>query len=91
LAVNRAGKSYDLYLNGQPIFSGQGFSSTVDQLVFMSQMEVDGPMIDIDDIRMFDSDTPIIPEPSAIHVCLIATIFAAVCGRFRRQLTSGDS
>jgi hypothetical protein len=86
LTVSRADKSYALYLNGQSIFSGQGFSSTVDQLAFMSQMDVVGPVIDVDDIRMYDSNTPIVPEPSAMHLSTIAVVLTAVSRRFGRQL-----
>lgn len=85
LTVRRADKFYDLRLNGDPVFSAQGFHDSIDQLVILNYEPVVGPTIDVDAIRMYDSAAPIIPEPGTLHLCLAPVMAWLFKRRTKRQ------
>jgi len=56
----RATKQFTVYINGTPIFNGQGFAGDIEQIVLLSLMEDAGPTLDIDNLAIIDG-TPQAP------------------------------
>jgi len=52
--AERGSGLFTLAIDGAQVFSGQGFSGNVEQVVFLSLMEVGGPEMDIDDVEIVD-------------------------------------
>lgn len=52
--VERATSQFTLYIDGDQVFTGQGFAGDIEQIVLFSNMEVSGPIWDIDNIIVYD-------------------------------------
>lgn len=52
--VNRATSVFTVFFDGEEVFTGQGFAGNIEQLVLFSAMEVSGPVMDIDNVAIFD-------------------------------------
>jgi len=59
LESNRSTGMYDLYINKEHVFSGQGFAGDIEEVVILSLMEVSGPTLDLDDLNIWDGAAPI--------------------------------
>ena len=44
--------TYYLFINNQHVFSGTGLGSGIGQVAFVSPMETDGPVLDVDDLQI---------------------------------------
>src|SRR6187549_2096303 len=62
IEVDRASSIFDLYFNDQKVFTGQGFGGDIQQVVLFSLMEVEGPVFDLDDLRIFDGVRDLTPS-----------------------------
>lgn len=60
LDVERATSVFTLYFDGVPVFTGQGFTGDIEQVVVLSLMEVNGPTLDIDNLSIWDGQ-PALP------------------------------
>lgn len=56
IAVERATSIFTLYFNGSAVFTGQGFAGDIEQVVVFSLMENAGPVLDIEDLSIFDGE-----------------------------------
>ncbi|MBT1686559.1 Ig-like domain-containing protein [Dawidia soli] len=54
IEVDRDSAYFDLYINDAKIFTGQGFTGNVEEAAILSFMETAGPVMDVDDLRIFD-------------------------------------
>ncbi|HTJ49001.1 MAG TPA: T9SS type A sorting domain-containing protein, partial [Cyclobacteriaceae bacterium] len=60
LEVVRATAVFSLYFNNVKVFEGQGFAGDIEELVILSLMEANGPVLDIDNLAILDG-TPQAP------------------------------
>ena len=56
IEVDRASATFSLAIDGNEVFAGQGFAGDIEQLVFRSLMEVEGPTFDVDNIQIIDGE-----------------------------------
>jgi hypothetical protein len=54
IEADRASAIFEVFINGTSVFTGQGFSGNVEQLVILSLMEVGGPIMDMDLVEIID-------------------------------------
>lgn len=54
IEVDRASFVFDVYFNDNKVFTGQGFTGDIEQVVVLSLMEEEGPTLDIDDLKILD-------------------------------------
>lgn len=47
---------FNVLINGQEIYTATGFAGDVEQVAILSQMEISGPTMDIDDLRIIDGE-----------------------------------
>ncbi|HEY9046200.1 MAG TPA: S8 family serine peptidase [Ohtaekwangia sp.] len=52
--VERATSIFTIYVDGTPIFTGQGFAGDIEQVVLFSLMEEAGSTFDIDNLAIYD-------------------------------------
>lgn len=52
--VVRATSRFTIFFNGEEVFSGQGFAGDIEEVVVLSQMEVSGPVFDMDNFAILD-------------------------------------
>ncbi len=56
IIVDKDDATFTIYFDDEIIFSGQGFASTIEQAVFLSLMEEEGPTFDADNLEITDGD-----------------------------------
>ncbi|HYG20599.1 MAG TPA: S8 family serine peptidase [Ohtaekwangia sp.] len=61
IEVDRASSEFSVYFNEDKVFTGQGFTGDIEQLVILSLMEVAGPTLDLDDVTIIDGTNDFIP------------------------------
>jgi hypothetical protein len=61
LEFDRATAEFNVYFNEDKVFTGQGFTGDIEQLVVLSLMEVAGPTLDLDDLQIIDGTKEFIP------------------------------
>jgi subtilisin family serine protease len=54
IEVDRDSAYFDLYINDDKIFTGQGFTGNAEEVAILSFMETAGPVMDVDDLQIFD-------------------------------------
>jgi subtilisin family serine protease len=58
--VERATSQFTIYVDGNELFTGQGFAGDIEQVVVFSLMEVANPTLDIDNLAILDG-SPVAP------------------------------
>ncbi|GAA5042034.1 hypothetical protein GCM10011506_44190 [Marivirga lumbricoides] len=56
IAVDKDDASFSIYFDQELVFSGQGFASEIEQVVFLSNMAVEGSTLDVDNLEITDGD-----------------------------------
>jgi len=56
---DRATGQFDLYIDQELAFSGQGFAGDIEEVAVLSLMESAGPTLDLDDLNIWDGQAPI--------------------------------
>ncbi|MCX2742738.1 choice-of-anchor D domain-containing protein [Mangrovivirga sp. M17] len=56
LVVDKDDSSFSVFIDGELIFSGQGFASIIEQVIFLSAMETTGSTFDVDNLEVTDGD-----------------------------------
>ena len=59
LQSERATGFFDIFVDQQLVFSGQGFAGDIEEVVILSAMEVAGPTMDMDDFNIWDGEAPV--------------------------------
>ncbi len=54
IEVVRATSVFTIYFDNMPVFSGQGFAGDIEQIAILSNMEVAGPVFDLDNFAILD-------------------------------------
>ncbi len=54
IEVERATSLFSILIDGENVFTGQGFAGDIEQLVMLSLMEVAGPTLDFDNVQIID-------------------------------------
>lgn len=60
--VDRDSSYFHIYFDETKVFTGQGFTGSIEEIFFLSLMEVAGPTLDIDDFRIIDGTNEEAPE-----------------------------
>ena len=55
----RATGMVDVFIDKELVFSGQGFAGDIEEVAILSLMETEGPILDIDDLNIWDGEAPI--------------------------------
>jgi len=61
IQVDRDSSYFDVFINDAKVYTGQGFTGNIEEVVILSGMEQAGPTLDLDDIQIIDGikgDTP---------------------------------
>ncbi|MEO1256195.1 MAG: hypothetical protein AAFY41_15100, partial [Bacteroidota bacterium] len=61
IEVERLTNDFTIYFDDEVVFSGNGFAGSIEQVVLLGLMEVEGPILDIDNLQISDG---VIPELS---------------------------
>lgn len=65
--------TYNLFINNQHVFSGTGLASGIGQVAFVSPMEMNGPVIDVDDLEIVGGELiPAFIKPSVTQGTIVA-------------------
>lgn len=56
IVVDKADNSFKLFFDNNLIFSGLGFAPEIEQVILLSNMEVEGSTFDMDDLEVTDGD-----------------------------------
>lgn len=56
IAVDKSDNSFSIYFDQELVFSGQGFAGEIEQVVFLSNMAVEGSTFDVDNLEITDGD-----------------------------------
>ncbi|UOB17099.1 Ig-like domain-containing protein [Abyssalbus ytuae] len=56
IVVDKDDSAFTIYFDGELIYSGQGFAPEIEQVVFLSFMEVEGSTMDVDNLEITDGD-----------------------------------
>lgn len=62
IEIDRASSVFSLYFNDDKVFTGQGFVGDIEQVVLLSLMEEVGPVLDVDDLKIFDGERDLTPS-----------------------------
>ncbi|TRX59371.1 hypothetical protein FNH22_09390 [Fulvivirga sp. M361] len=73
IEVERATSLFTVYFDGEEVFTGEGFTGDIEQVVLLGAMEISGPVMDIDNLQIVDGR---IPEPSLSVSPSVATLAA---------------
>ncbi|MBT1708525.1 S8 family serine peptidase [Fulvivirgaceae bacterium PWU5] len=75
IQVDRDSAYFDLYINDEKIFTGQGFTGNVEEVAILSFMETAGPVLDVDDLQIFDGEK--VEAPTFITVSPVSGVIPA--------------
>lgn len=56
ITANRSTSEVQIFFDGVEVYSGLGFAGDIEQVVFRSLMEVEGPTFDVDNIQITDGE-----------------------------------
>ncbi len=56
IVVDKDDSAFAVYFDNVLVFSGQGFAPYIEQVIFLSSMEVEGSTMDIDNLEVTDGD-----------------------------------
>jgi len=59
MEAERATGLFDIFIDKELVYSGQGFSGDIEEVVILSLMESAGPILDLDDLNIWDGKAPI--------------------------------
>jgi hypothetical protein len=54
IEVDRDSSYFHIYIDDTKVYTGQGFTGNIEEVVILSGMEVAGPTLDADDVRIID-------------------------------------
>ncbi|QCK14479.1 Ig-like domain-containing protein [Mangrovivirga cuniculi] len=91
IVVDKDDSSFSLFIDGELIFTGQGFASIIEQVIFLSAMETTGSTFDVDNLEVTDGDPDafflsVLPSSGAVPFGQSETLNVKFDGRI---LTSG--
>lgn len=66
IEVDRDSAYFHIYFDEEKVFTGQGFTGSIEEIFFLSLMEEAGPTMDIDDFRIIDGTNEEAPEFIAV-------------------------
>jgi subtilisin family serine protease len=56
IEVDRDSSYFHVFIDGEDVYTGQGFAGDIEEVVVLSGMEVAGPVLDLDDIKIIDGE-----------------------------------
>ncbi|MEP2773391.1 MAG: S8 family serine peptidase [Fulvivirga sp.] len=56
---DRATGQFDVFVDQELVFTGQGFAGDIEEVAVLSLMESAGPTLDLDDLNIWDGEAPI--------------------------------
>ena len=72
VVLDEAAAEFTLYIDGDAVFTAPSFGTAIDNIAFLSQMEVSGPVFLADDVSISDSFAPPVTIPTLGEWGLIA-------------------
>ena len=62
IEIDRDSAYFHVFVNDQKVFTGQGYAGSIEEVAILSEMEIGGPTLDIDNLQIFDGAKEAAPE-----------------------------
>jgi hypothetical protein len=62
IEVDRDSAYFNVFVNNAKVFTGQGYAGNIEEVAILSDMEIAGPTLDIDNLQIFDGEKEEAPE-----------------------------